>query len=355
MMRLIIPAAAGAVVVLWGLLAQDALAEGGSQTSNDESKIPGIRLSSGSLRARVTNNVERFISQTSNRMNGYNGLAALQERDQRKNIFVHAGLNYETASVDPKTGPLKDNWKAPRVAPMTIEKIRRNSVKLTQKGSEASGVNMETVYTLGKTYVDMTCMFWADNDVKQIKTFWASYMNQVQNTSLFLRAKLDEKGPTQWLEAASPTHKGPIGYRPFDPTGRDWYDYLTDNPVRRQVMRRSPEIPAARAAQKKAGFEPLKLVPGSFENFFYGFVDDYLFLMIFRPSDDMRFHMWLSPTGGGGVRSPAWDFSANSARPTKGGEKITWSVRLVYKKFAGLDDVLKEVERFQKRKTGSKK
>jgi len=46
------------------------------------------------------------------------------------------------------------------------------------------------------------------------------------------------------------------------------------------------------------------------------------------------------------VRRPAWDFGIWSG-PQEAGERRTHYVRLVYKPFAGIDDVLEEVQRFQ--------
>ncbi|MHC4295473.1 MAG: hypothetical protein ACYSTL_07790, partial [Planctomycetota bacterium] len=329
------------------LVSPDAFAGNEKQKPREKPKPAGIELRNGPLQVHVTDNSARFFSQIYRYADGYNGLGSLKRDDQQKNIFAKAGFNLECASAHPKTGALLDKWNAPRLATMKLEKISGRSARLTQKGAEAAGVNVEIVYTLGKTYVDMSCSVWADGDVQQIKTFWASYMNQVQNTSLYLRGKLNEAEAAEWYELTSPTHNGPRGYRPFDPKGKDWYDYLTDNPVRRQVMKKSPDIPAAKAAQEKAGFKPGKLAPGSFENFFYGFIDDYLFLTIFRPSKDVKFIPWISPVGGGAVRSPAWDFTCNTLRSTKAGEKVTFHVRLVYKKFAGLVDLLEEVKAFQ--------
>ena len=169
------------------------------------SQPPGIKLGKGPLSVRVTTNAERFLSQFDGYVVGYNGLASLRHSGQRKNIFAHAGLNCECASVRPPTGAMEGKWNAPRLVPMTIEKVGRYSVRLTEKGADAAGVNVETTFTLGETCVDMTCTVWADGDVRQIGTFWASYMNQVQNTSLYLRASLEEGAAPRWLEMTGTT------------------------------------------------------------------------------------------------------------------------------------------------------
>jgi len=313
-------------------------------------------MSNGLLTMRVTNNGYRYISQVDADLPGYNGLASLQRHGQFKNIFVHAGLNYECGAVVPKTGAKANRWNAPRVAPMTIEHLGEYSVKLTQKGADAAGINMETIYTLGETHVDMSCTMSPDRDVTAMKTFWASYINQVQNTSLYLRAKLEGLDQVQWLEAASPYHGGGIGYRAIDPKGKRWHEFSTDNPVLRQVDNRAADDAAKAAAakaQEGAGFRMIQLVPESFENFWFGLIDDHILLLIMRPSDDVKFGMWLSPTAGGAVRSPAWDFSADSRGPVEAGKAIRFEARMVYKPYAGIEDVMKEVKAFQKEGSGA--
>ena len=51
---------------------------------------------------------------------------------------------------------------------------------------------MEIVFNLGETYVDQTITEWPDTDIESSYTFWASYMNLVQNTSLFLHGALKD-------------------------------------------------------------------------------------------------------------------------------------------------------------------
>ncbi len=58
-----------------------------------------------------------------------------------------------------------------------------------------------------------------------------------------------------------------------------------------------------------------------------------------------KFRPWISGSGAEVVRRPAWDYAIDSG-PQKTGERRRFLVRLVYKPFAGLDDVLREVERF---------
>lgn len=58
------------------------------------------------------------------------------------------------------------------------------------KASEASGLNHEIVFTIADSYIDQTITTWPDHDINSSHTFYASYMNQGQNTSLFLHGIL---------------------------------------------------------------------------------------------------------------------------------------------------------------------
>lgn len=300
----------------------------------------GVELSDGTLIARVTDNSERFISQSDRFMSGYNGLASLRDSRQGKNIFVHAGLNYECGSTEPKRGRHREAWNAPRLAPMALERLKGNRVRLSQKGDDAAGLSVISEYSVRQPYVDLTVTFWPDVDVASSRSFWASYMNQVQNTSLFLRGAVREGATPTWLEYTSAGH-GKTFVRAFDPTGMQWHEYLRDNPVLRQRMEDTSE---GIAAVEKAGFAEAEIA--SFDFFQFGFVDDHLFLLVFRPGARTRVLPWISAVGGGAIRSPAWDFEVKSGAQ-KAGEKRTFCARLVFKLFQGIEDVLREVTGFQ--------
>ena len=203
---------------------------------------------------------------------------------------------------------------------------------------------MEIVFHLGDTHLDETITTWPDSDIESSHTFWASYLQFVQNTSLYLRGALSGDSRSQWLEMTSAGHSG-MGsgtyFRPMDPKGKAWYQFLTDNPVRRQAVF---ETPASRKATEKAGFKLGDL--RSFDNFFFGFVDNYVALWVFRQHSVGKFVPWISASGAQALRRPAADFAIESG-PQKAGERRSFFVRLVYKPYAGLDDLLKEVKRFE--------
>ncbi len=316
----------------------------GSEPASPESELAGIQLWGEPLRMRVVDNVLRQSPLEDATMRGYNGLASLIHKDQNRNVFNPVGLNYECGSSSPETGAQKGVWNAPRVAPLSIEQADGRTVRLTQKGADAAGLNAEIVFRLAGDHVDQTITVWADTDVQATSTFWASYMNLVQNTSLFVRGTLKGGDEEQWLEMTSAGNGGgekSVFYRPVDPAGKEWHEFLTDNPVRRQAITQTPESVAATEA---AGFVAGQIA--SFDEFMFGFVDDYVLLWIFRTPADGGVHPWISASGSGAVRRPAWDFGLTTG-PLKSGEKRTFHVRLILKPYAGIEDVLAEVERFQ--------
>ena len=260
-----------------------------------ESQLVDVILTNVHLRARFVDNSIRINAVGDDSLPGYSGLASLVYIEQGRNLFAPAGLNYETCSTVPKMGQRADLWNAPRVGPMALEQLDAHTVRLTQRGAEAAGLNVEIVYHLSETQVDQTITTWPDTDIESSHTFWASYMLFVQNTSLYLRAALKDNPQTSWLELTSAGHSGSGSgtyFRPFNPAGKAWYEFLTDNPVRRQALF---ETPASRAATEQAGFKLGQLT--SFDNFFFGFVDDYVALWIFRQPENGRFNPWISASG----------------------------------------------------------
>ena len=306
--------------------------------------MPGVLLVNEHLRVRIVDNAPRINSVDYAPLPGYNGIASLVATGQGRDIFAPAGLDYECSSTTPRMGKRADLWNAPRVAPIILNSIDGHTVRLAQAGSEAAGLNAEITYHLEDDHIDQTITTWPDSDIQSSSTFWASYMLFVQNTSLYLRGKTCDMAHTSWLEMTSAGHNGSGSgtyFRPCDPEGKQWYEFLTDNPVRRQAIVESPD---SRALTERAGFRPGTLT--SFDNFFFGFVDDYVALWIFRKPTEGQFSPWISASGNQALRRPAADFSIQSG-PQRAGERRTFAVRFVYKPFAGLDDLLKEVDRFQ--------
>ena len=311
-------------------------------------KLPGIVIKNGTLIVRFVDNTTRHMHVSDNFQEGMNGIASLIHSDQGKNIFATVGMNLECTHTDPPAGALKDLWNAPRIGSIEMEQVDSFTVKYTQKAADVSGLNMEIVFSVGNSYIDQTITTWPDVDIESSSSFWASYMNQVQNTSLFIRNLRENGNGKQWLEIASAGHSASDGVgifaRPYDPSGMTWDDHLKDNPLHRQEIVESPE---SLQATLDAGFSayPSKKM----DHFYYGLVDDFVYLMIFSEPD---FIFWTSASGGQAVRSPAWDYEFNTG-PQKANERRTFHVRLVYKPFVSIEDILGDVDRFLSGEEGS--
>jgi len=87
------------------------------------------------------------------------------------------------------------------------------------------------------------------------------------------------------------------------------------------------------------------------EPFYYGRFDDMVMILVFDQPDRIRF--FLSPEGGGrslipGSTSTAWDFEwIIPGEEYEAGREYTFRLRLVYKKYEGDEDVLREVRKAQ--------
>ncbi len=305
----------------------------------DAPERPGLILERTPLRARVVANSRRLMHLTDSVATGMNGLASLIHEGLNKNIFATCGMNLEGCRTTPPSGNVAGRAQAPRHAPMAIRR-EGEGVILSQSARQGAGLNFEITFALGECCVDQAITTWPDQDITFSTHFYASYMNQVQNTSLFLRGRLEGEKGARWLEATSPGHggDGTVFYREVRPRGKAWHDFLTDNPVLRQKrFRDEASIAAAEAAGFRAGTltDPV--------SFFFGFVDDYVALYIFH---EPVFQMWMSASGGMAVRAPAWDYYVSDG-PQRAGERRSYHVRLVHKPYAGLEDVLAEVGRFR--------
>ena len=307
----------------------------------DTEAIPGVKLTNEHLRIRVVDNAPRFIHFIDFISAGANGLAALFDRKHHKNIFSSCGLQYVAATPRPAGGKAIGTGNGPTKAPLSLKQTGPETALLSQRGEDATGLNAEIEFKLGSRHVDQTVTVWSDCDLEGFDTFWSSQLNQVQCTSLFLQGRLQNSSAPQWLEAASAGHSADnrVYYRPFDPRGKSWADHVADNPVLRQYFRADE---ATIAATLKAGFvtnEPNKC---PFTGFYYGIIDDYCYLQIFR---EPAYYFWISCSGAT-QRNPSWDYGiADGAM--KAGERRSYHTRLIFKPFAGVDDILQEVRAFR--------
>ena len=71
---------------------------------------------------------------------------------------------------------------------------------------------------------------------------------------------------------------------------------------------------------------------------FCGVVQKMVLAMMFEPSPDLELRFALNATGAG-PGCPAWDYQALVPRP-RAGRRYAFRLRVVFKPFAGLDEVL---------------
>jgi len=307
-----------------------------------QDSLPGITISNENLRIRAVDNAPRYNHHVDAVRGGMSGLAALIDRKHHKNIFSLHGLHCEGARSRPANGKSAVSKEcAPSAAPMTLNQTGPDTIHLLQSGSEASGLNMDIEFKLGARHVDQTVTLWSDCDIDSFDTFWSSQMNQVQCTSLFMQGLLQRARGPQWVEVTSAGYcaDNRVYYRPFDPTEMTWADHVIDNPVRRQKPKADEE---SVAATLKAGFvvnEPNKC---PFAGFYYGIIDDYCYLMIFR---EPAFYFWTC-VAGAAQRNPCWDYGI-AGGAMKSGERRAYHLRLVFKPYAGVEDILQEVQAFR--------
>jgi hypothetical protein len=302
----------------------------------------GIILDSGLLRARVVDNAPRLVHFRDEICPGLHGLASLSHRDQGKNVFSACGLNYQVSNPTPRAGK---QLTSPREAAMSAMRTGERSARLTFRGDDIAGLDTAIDFAVAGHAVDQTITVSAPYAVERFDAFFASYMSQPQDTSIYLQGRLQGDPALRWYEVASAGHGGPGGgdriyYRPFDPTGKAWHEHRRDQPLLRQKRLADDESVAATLAAGFRANEPNKC---PFGGFYYAFIDDFVYLMIFR---EPEFYFWLSCSGGGTTRNPAWDYGIRGGA-LRAGESRSFHARLVFKRFAGLDDVLAEVAAFR--------
>ncbi len=244
------------------------------------------------------------------------------------------------------TRPAGGAGVTPTVAPMTIARTEDGRAVLTQRGADATGLDTRIEYALGARHLDQTITLSSERGIDFFDTFWSSHLNGAQCTSLFMQGVLQGHSAPHWLEVSTPGmgNEGRVYYRPFDPRGKRWSDHVVDNPVLRQKPAADAESIAATLAAGFVANEPNKC---AFTGFYYGLFDDHLYLMIFR---EPEFYFWTGASGAT-IRNPSWDYGL-AGGPLKAGEQRSFHVRLVFKPFSGVEDVLAEVRAFRGERSG---
>jgi len=219
---------------------------------------------------------------------GYSGVASLTHRSQARNLFVplYAGLNFE--HIHDGTTQAREILFEPRQAPMQTRQVDPYTVELHQPPTPHWRLESWLRYHLledGAIEMTLECIPRArtfKNDY--IGLFFASYINQPESLDIhFLGRPSDQsEAKPEWVRGVTPAHGELSTHLALDDTRNFAHD---------------------------SDF-PLTLVFNSSnyrysEPWYYGVSHGMAFVLMFRPSERVRFSQ--SPSGGG-TGNPAWDF-----------------------------------------------
>lgn len=249
---------------------------------------PYIVLERGDVRAVIVNNEPVNDEVLPGHHGGYSGVASLTYRAQDKNLFVpfYAGLNFE--HIHDGTNQPRDILFEPRRAPMEIRQIDEYTAELYQPPTAHWQLESWLRYRLlddGVIEMTLECIPRArtfKNDY--IGLFFASYINKPESLDIhFLGRPADQvDGESWWIRGVTPEH-GKFSTHPA----------INDN----RHFAHDPNFPLT-LVFNKSNYRYTK-------PWYYGINGDMAFVLMFRPSDNVRFSQ--SPSGGGNG-NPAWDF-----------------------------------------------
>jgi hypothetical protein len=261
---------------------------------------------------------------------GFNGIFSLTTPAKRDSVFVprYAGVNLEHFFDRRPTPTRPEVLFEPRHSPMLFRKLSDRRAELLQPSTPVFEVESRTLFELKDPYyIDIkfkTILHRKDYEGGFLGIFWASYINAPLNKSVYFISKGATLEAPRWVQFASQVHGRDSTVR----SSSDNFDLAMSN--------------AGDALY--ANISPLRYhIP-----FFYGHFRDMVLIYIFRPNPHLRFAH--SPSGGslttrGDDTNPAWDHQLIVPDPVVG-KNYELEMRIVYKPWAGRDDVLREVRRW---------
>ena len=269
---------------------------------------------------------------------GYSGISEIYlKTGNDKNFFVpfYGGLNYEHIFSGDSTSY---NWNIfeTRKAPMQLVRISDRKVELRQARTQNWPLKSSISYELTGNSIDFVFSATPLEDIWSkygyIGIFFASYINTPEQKGInFICRTRAGKGDTipRWIYHLPKVHGISANHRP---AGSDW----------------DPSLDTS-------GF-PISLVSGFSDleysyPFYYGLSGENVFILMFeKVGKDGELRFAQSPDGGGDD-DPAWDF-IYFRKNYKVGKKFSFRARAVFKKFAGVDDVIKTYEAWSGKKVG---
>lgn len=303
------------------------VAPGDESRGDDPGAVHVVRMETGALGVAIADNAAYPPTHQA----GYNGVAELRlgGRDA-SNLFVpqYAGLNLEHYfNGDDRTY----GWDIfePRRAPMTLSRLSKRGVELRQERTEHWPVRGRLIYEVNGESVDLTYRGVPLEPLADkhgyLGVFFASYIHAPDDMAIHFigRSRPGRGDPTpRWIRHLPPSHGTAANHRP---AGSAWDPSFDD------------------------GFKvTLASASSDYEyvySFYYGRSGENVLVQMFdapRAGGELRFAQ--SPSGGG-RGNPAWDFVYYCTDP-KVGREFRCRVRAVYKKFEGVDDIIRLYERW---------
>jgi hypothetical protein len=280
-----------------------------------------ISIAAGDLKAVFIDNSSFGASHRA----GYNGISELRHTLQDSSIFVpdYAGFNLEHIFG----GDSLAQKMEPRHAPMQLTKISAQEVLLHQPATPLSNVESWTTFKLSEPhYIDIRfrCIIHDDAFFKHgyAALFWASYINVPADKKIYFWGRKKGWDGYKRIAAYSPKH-GVMSTH----VGED--DSLT------LYMAPDFNVVLAEGISNYIFRQP----------FYYGRFHEMVFVYLFNTSAGQFIRFAQSPTGGSG-QNPAWDFQF-IIPDFQIGKEYAFDARIVYKKFAGHEDIQKEYEQWK--------
>jgi hypothetical protein len=260
---------------------------------------------------------------------GYNGVAELRlTGGNQTNLFVplYAGLNLEHIfSGNAETA----DWDIfePRRAPMELIRPSGSRVELRQERTEHWPLRSRLVFEAKGDAIDLTFHGTPLEDIWKkhgyVGVFFASYILAPEDMAIqFIGRSRPGRGDAtpRWIRHVPEKHGVAASHRP---AGSTW----------------DPSFDAGFKLSLASGFSDFEyLYP-----FYFGRSGENVLILMFekpRAGGEMRFAQ--SPSGGG-TGNPAWDF-VYFRRDYAVGREFSFRVRAVYRKFKGVEDVVRQYE-----------
>ena len=260
---------------------------------------------------------------------GYNGIAHLSHGNLERSLLVpwRAGLNFEHIFSGDEASYAWPRF-APRLYPMTLTTHGLNSqVELLQ--TSAGNWPLTTIITIERRNAEtidfqITCIPWEDVWKKHgyIGLFFATYIRKPADPSIHFigrsRPGLGSQEP-RWIKHLPPSYGVEMSHRP---AGSNW----------------DPPYDPGFHIGPVTGFSSFEyLYP-----FYYGVSNGKAVIFMFEPSQTGELRFAHVPNGGG-LGSPAWDFSFMQ-RSYDIGTPFSFRGALVVKDYINHEDVIHTYE-----------